>query len=402
MRWLIGANVLDAERGSFRRADIGIDNDRISVIAPQAKPEKKDDVYDMAGAWVLPGLIDCHVHLTVPTETADPAASAQRSDAAVALYAAKAAERTLLCGVTTARDVGGWNYVEMAVRDAINQGLAIGPRLFLAGRLLSVTTATVDYYPGMYEVADGPEAVRLAARKQLARGADLIKVMATGAMLSSESEDARAIQYTLEELKAAVEIAHDNFKHVAAHAHACRGIENAVEAGVDSIEHCTFADEAALKRIAEKGIYVVPTICAGELLVRDNRMVDAMPEHLRKRMLEFNDIHIATIKRAHGLGVRIAMGTDAGTPGNHHGMNGHECVFMVRDCGMTPAQSIHAATVNPARLLRQEKNLGSLDVGKFADIIACRGNPLDDIEEMTRIAFVMKGGHVYKNEAWRE
>jgi imidazolonepropionase-like amidohydrolase len=221
-------------------------------------------------------------------------------------------------------------------------------------------------------------------------------------MLSSENEDARAIQFTLEELKAAVEIAHDNFKHVAAHAHACRGIENCIDAGVDSIEHCTFADEAALKRIAEKGIYIVPTICAGELLIRDNSMVQSMPEHLRKRMLEFNDIHIETIKHAHKMGARIAMGTDAGTPGNHHGMNASECVFMVRDAGMTPAESIRAATINPARLLRQEKNLGSLEAGKFADIIACRANPLDDIEELTRIALVMKGGQAYKNELWRE
>lgn len=402
MRWLVGGNVFDVVKGNFQRADIGIEGERIAAITPQAKPDRKDEVHEMPGAWLLPGLIDCHVHLTIPTELADPAAGANRTDAAVALYTAKAAERTLQAGVTTARDVGGWNYVEMAVRDAINQGLATGPRLFLAGRLLSITTQTVDYYPGMYEVADGPDAVKQAARKQLAKGADLIKVMATGAMLSSENEDARAIQFTLEELKAAVEIAHDNFKHVAAHAHACRGIENCIDAGVDSIEHCTFADEAALMRIAEKGIYIVPTICAGELLIRDNSMVQSMPEHLRKRMLEFNDIHIETIKRAHKMGARIAMGTDAGTPGNHHGMNASECVFMVRDAGMTPAESIHAATINPARLLRQEKNLGSLEAGKFADVIACRGNPLDDIEELTRVALVMKGGQVYKNELWRE
>jgi imidazolonepropionase-like amidohydrolase len=402
MRWLVGGNVFDVAKGIFQRADIGIEGERITAITAQAKPDRKDDIYEMPGAWLLPGLIDCHVHLTIPTELADPAAGANRTDAAVALYTAKAAERTLQAGVTTARDVGGWNYVEMAVRDAINQGLATGPRLFVAGRLLSITTQTVDYYPGMYEVADGPDAVKQAARKQLAKGADLIKVMATGAMLSSENEDARAIQFTLEELKAAVEIAHDNFKHVAAHAHACRGIENCIDAGVDSIEHCTFADEAALRRIAEKGIYIVPTICAGELLIRDNSMVQSMPGHLRQRMLEFNDIHIETIKRAHKMGARIAMGTDAGTPGNHHGMNASECVFMVRDASMTAAESIHAATINPARLLRQEKNLGSLEAGKFADVIACRGNPLDDIEELTRVALVMKGGQVYKNEVWRE
>jgi imidazolonepropionase-like amidohydrolase len=250
----------------------------------------------------------------------------------------------------------------------------------------------------MYEVANGPEEVRAAARKQLANGADLIKVMATGAMLSSEREDARAIQYTLEELRAAVEIARDNFKHVAAHAHACRGIENAVEAGVDSIEHGTFADEAVLKRVAAAGVYIVPTNCAFAGVVRDNRIMESMPPHLRARMTANQEIHTAAIKAAHRLGVRIAMGTDAGTPGNHHGWNAQECVLMVEEVGMTPQESIACATLNPARLLRQEANLGSLEPRKYADIVACRGNPLDDITELTRIAFVMKGGTVHRNQ----
>ena len=179
----------------FRRADIGIEGKRIAAIMPQAKPNRKDDRLRSAGAWLLPGLIDCHVHLTIPTELADPGAGAKRSDAAVALYAAKAAERTLHGGITTARDVGGWNYVEMAVRDAINQGLASAracsspagcypsPR---RRRLLSRHVRSRQRRRG---------SASKAARKQLAMGADLIKVMATGAMLSSENEDARAIQY---------------------------------------------------------------------------------------------------------------------------------------------------------------------------------------------------------------
>lgn len=398
MKWLTGGNVYDVHKGAFRRADIAIETDRIKSISPNGRPAPGDEVVAVDGAWLLPGLIDCHVHLVMPTELADPAAAANRTDAAVALYAAKAAERTLLGGITTARDVGGWNYVEMAVRDGIDQGLCIGPRLFLAGRLLSITTGTVEMYPGMYEVANGPEEVRKAARKQLAMGADLVKVMATGAMLSSEHEDARAIQYTLEELKAAVEIARDNYKHVAAHAHACRGIENAVEAGCDSVEHGTFADEAVLQRMAEKGTFLVPTNCVFPAMMADNLIIESMPEHLRRRLVENRDIHAEAVRAAHRLGVRIAMGTDTGTPGNHHGGNAQECVLMVTEAGMTPQQSIHCATVNPAKLLRQEHNLGSLDVGKYADIVACRADPIDDIEEITRIAFVMKGGRVYRNE----
>jgi len=401
MFWLKGGNVYDVEAGAFRRADIAIERERIASVAADAKPASGDRVVDVRGAWLLPGLIDCHVHITVPTEPADPGASAKRSDAAVALYAAKAAERTLLGGITTARDVGGWNYVEMAVRDAINAGDSIGPRLFLAGRLLSITTATADYYPGMYETANGVEEVRKAARKQLAMGADLIKVMATGALYSSAYEDARAIQYRLEELQAAVEIARDNHKHVAAHAHACRGIENAVEAGCDSVEHGTFADEAVLRRMAEKGTFVVPTNCIFPAMLDDVGMSGAMPAHMRQRLIENREAHTKAIRAAHRLGVRIAMGTDAGTPGNHHGQNTRECVLMVTEVGMKPQESIYCATLNPAKLLRQENNFGSLEIGKFADIVGCRADPLADITELTRIAFVMKGGTIYKDELTR-
>ena len=397
MLWLTGGNVYDVEAGAFRPADVAVDGQRIAAIAT-AKPAAGDRTVDVLGAWLLPGLIDCHVHLTMPTDLADPAAAAKRSDAGVALYAAKAAERTLLGGITTARDVGGWNYVEMAVRAAIDEGLCIGPRLFLAGRLLSITTSTSDYYPGMYEVANGVEEVRKAARQQLAMGADLVKVMATGAMLSSEHEDARAIQYQLEELQAAVEIARDNYKHVAAHAHACRGIENAVEAGCDSIEHGTFADEAVLRLMAERGTFIVPTNCVFPAMLGDTGMMEAMPAHLSRRLLENRDAHTQAIRAAHRLGVRIAMGTDAGTPGNHHGQNARECVLMATEVGMRPQESIYCATLNPAKLLRQENNLGSLEVGKYADIVGCRADPLADITELTRVAFVMKSGTIYKDE----
>jgi imidazolonepropionase-like amidohydrolase len=398
MRWLTGGMVLDAAGERFVRGDIGVDGDRIAALPPAADPDPRDEVVDLDGCWLLPGLIDCHVHLTQPTDAPDPAAASGRSDAEVALFTAVAARRTLDAGITTARDVGGWNYVEMAVRDAVNAGELPGPRLFLAGRLLSITTATADYYPGMYEVADGADAVRRAVRRQLAQGADVIKVMATGAMLSSTTEDARAIQFTLDELRAAVEVAHDNYRPVAAHAHARQGIVNAVDAGVDSIEHGTFADDEALRHIARAGTFVVPTICAGELLLREPGIVEAMPDHLRRRMLEFNDVHLATIRRAHELGVRIAMGTDAGTPGNHHGLNAHECVLMATRCGLSPAESVRAATINAATLLRREAELGTLEVGKYADVIACANDPWEDLEELTRLVFVMKGGQIERHD----
>jgi imidazolonepropionase-like amidohydrolase len=315
----------------------------------------------------------------------------------IAIYAVKAAERTLLGGITTVRDCGGWNYVEMAVRKAIKRGWCVGPRLFLAGRLLSIATSGADYYPGMYEIANGPDEVRAAARRQLARGADFVKVMATGAMLSPENEDARAIQFTLEELRAAAEIARDNFKHMAAHAHACQGIRNAVEAGAASIEHGTFADEEALKYMAERKVTLVPTFCPTTSMLNDPAVNASIPTHLRERLVASRDIRQEMVRQAHRLGVPIAMGTDAGTPGNHHGDNVDECIAMVEEAGLSPADSLRAATVNGARLLRQEHNIGSLTPGKFADLLATHENPLNDIRALKRLALVMKGGAVHLN-----
>ncbi len=397
MLWLTGGQIFDVDSGRFRAASLAIDGERIHALAATASPGPDDPTLDLAGCYLLPGLIDCHVHLAMPTDEPDPAAVARWPDSLIAIHAMKAAERTLLGGTTTVRDCGGWNYVEMAVRKAIRRGWCIGPRMFLAGRLLSITTGGADYYPGMYEVANGPDEVRAAARRQLARGADFIKVMATGAMLSPENEDARAIQYTPEELAAAAEIAHDNFKHMAAHAHACQGILNAVEAGADSIEHGTFADERALRLMAERKVTLVPTFCPATSMLRDAKVSASMPPHLRERLVASRETRQAMVRQAHRLGVPIAMGTDAGTPGNHHGDNVDECIAMVEEGGLSPADGLRAATINGARLLRQEDNLGSLAPGKYADVIALRENPLNDIRALKRLALVVKGGVVHLN-----
>jgi imidazolonepropionase-like amidohydrolase len=236
-RWLANCQILDVRQGTFRRGALRIHNDRIAEISTGAGPDRASTI-DMDGLFVLPGFFDCHVHICMRTEAAD--ANDVWRDAlpgSIAIYAAEAARRMLRAGITTARDVGGWDYHEIAVREAINTGLIEGPRLFCSGRILTITSSTTPYYRGMYEEADGPEAVRRAARRQLAAGADFLKLLATGAITSSRYERADAIQYRPEEIAAAVEIATDNFTYVAAHAHALQGIRNALEAGCRSIEH---------------------------------------------------------------------------------------------------------------------------------------------------------------------
>ena len=400
MIWITGGQVLDVHGGRLQRLDIGVRGDRIELLAaPTAsRPANDDRVIDGRGAFFLPGLIDCHVHLTIRSEDADPAAAAGRSDAEVAAYAREAAARTLRAGVTSVRDLGGWNYLEMDLRERVCEGTVVGPRMFLAGRLLSVPTPATAYYPGMYDVVRGEAGVREAVARQLDRGADVIKVMATGAMLSPEEEDAGATQFTPEELQAAVDAAEARRTPVAAHAHAREGIANAVEAGVSSIEHGTYADEAVLRSMVERGTFLVPTSCAFATSLLDASMLEAMPPHVRTRFIDNDETHREAVELAHRLGVRVAMGTDAGTPGNHHGGNAMECVLLVEETGMTPAESIRSSTWNAACLLRREGELGSIEVGKLADVIGCRGDPLADIRELTRVGFVMMGGRVGRDD----
>jgi len=397
--WVRGGKVYDGAAGNWRDVDIRIEDTRFVTVGNAGKPSGDDFVVDVAGAFLLPGLIDCHVHICVPTETADhnnPWAGHLPGE--IAIYAAEAAKRTLMGGITTARDVGGWDYHEIAVRQLIRRGKIPGPRLFCAGRLLSITTSTVMSFPGMYEVADGPEQVRAAARRQLAMGADLIKVMATGALTSTEYEDARAIQYTLEELQAAVAIAEENFKHCAAHAHAASGIRNAALAGCASVEHGSFGDEDFYALMAEKGTFLVPTSCVTTAMLADEAVAAGIPRHHHERYVSFEDVHHKNMALAKRIGVPIAMGTDAGTPGNHHGDNTQELVSMVNGCGFSPQEAIEAATMGGARLLRQQDNLGSIETGKLADVVGFAADPLADIRAVRDVRFVMKDGAVARND----
>ena len=393
--WLKGGQVYDVHKASFTATDILIEDGQITKFGKA--PAAGDDIVDLDGCFLLPGFIDCHVHICVNTETGNP--NNPWRDAlpgTIALWAAGAAKRMLRCGITSAREVGGWDYHEIAVREAINAGKIEGSRLFCAGRILSQTTSTKPYFEGMYEECDGADEVRKGARKQLAQGADLIKIMASGAMTSTKYERADAIQYRPDEIRAAVEIATDNYTHVAAHAHATEAIRNAAECGCRSVEHGSYGNEEVYGLMKKHGTYLVPTICVSTAMLNDKRVSASMPKHIHDRYTGLKKMRITNISLAHKIGVKIAMGTDVGTPGNHAGDNMQEPIMMVKDCKLSPAEAIYASTWNPACLLGREETLGSIEAGKIADIIAVSENPLENIETLRSVNFVMKDGQIFK------
>ncbi len=394
--WLVGGQVFDVESGGFRRGDIRVVDGRIAAIG---RHDASRPAVDMEDRWLLPGFIDNHVHITLDTSVAAGNNIWRDSrPGTIALHAAWNAGRLLRCGITTARDVGGWDYHEIAVREAIDVGRIAGPRLFCSGRILSVTSATTPYYPGMYEEVDGADEVRKGARKQFANGADIIKILASGAVNSSRYEKADAIQMRPDEIAAAVDIATDNHAHVAAHAHAAEAIRNAVAGGCRSIEHGTYATDECRRLMAERGTFLVPTFCTAHAFLKDPGFAGRALPHVLERYRELGALRRKQLRRAREAGVRIAMGTDVGTPGNHCGENMQEVVLMVEECGFSPVEAIRSATVTGAELLGLDDSLGALKEGMAADIIAVPRDPLEDIHALMEVAFVMKAGAVARDD----
>ena len=397
---LANANIYDVQAGQFRLGHLLIEDGRITEAGSNVVPQAKST--DMEGSYLLPGFIDSHVHLCVDTYNPDPSRPwPGAKSGTIALWAARAAYRTLLCGVTTIREVGGWDYHEVAIRDAVNAGSLAGPRIFCSGKIISMTSSSTPYFPGMYEEADGPDEVRKAARKQLANGADLIKILASGAMTSSQNERADAVQLRPDEIRAAVEIAKDNFTHVASHAHACEAIINSVECGCASVEHGSFGNEKAYKMMAKAGTYLVPTLCVHPGLLDDEAFANQTPAHIRERYSSLRVTRIENLKLARSLGVPVAMGTDVGTPGNHAGNNLREIKLMVNEVGYSPQEALLASTLSGAELMGRANDFGSLEVGKRADLVAMRSNPLTNIEALDSLDFVMKDGLVYRDDGQR-
>ena len=374
---------------------VTIEGGKIAAVSTGAAP-KGANVIELPKATLLPGLIDAHTHLTF-----EPSFGYQELGVSIpkeALIGAKNARVTLEAGFTTVRNVGARGYTDIALRDAVNEGLVPGPRIIASGPALSITGGHCDENLLPYEwhaksdgAADGVEGVQHKVREIIKYGADVIKVCATGGVLS-KGDDPQASQYTLEELKAIVADAHRLGRKVAAHAHGAQGIIWATEAGVDSIEHGSYINDEGIKLMKEHGTYLVPTQYLADWM-RENAARIGLPAMYAEKMKNVTTVSRENVARAMRAGVKIAFGTDAAV--YPHGLNAHEFAVYVQ-MGMTPLQAIQSATVNAADLLGWSDRVGTIDPGKFADIVAVEGDPLKDITLLQHPAMVMKGGVVYK------
>jgi len=374
-----GALIDGSSAAVLRPGMVLIEGDRIRAVGTHVDAPADAERIDFPNATITPGLIDCHIHLS-DAGLAD--ASAQDSDPSGLriLRMAEHARRTLSAGFTTVRDAGGRDHLEFALRRAAQEGLIRTPRLVLAGKIVSMTTAGASSWPGMYRQADGVSEVVKAVREQVAAGADVIKIMATGAVLSPGHERPTSAQFTREELKAAVETAHAMGLRVAAHAHGIEGIARAVEAGVDTIEHGTHLheDPGVAKDMAAHGVFLVPTLKALERIAEGV----GVPEDMRAKAQDRRSDRDRTFRVALEMGVPIAMGTDAATPFNRHGENADELALMVA-LGMTPIAAIAAASGVAARALGRD-DIGVLASGRLADVVVWDGEPSEDIRTLQR------------------
>ncbi len=399
--------LLDTVAGKLLGATtVVINGQRISeVIAGHADRPGATVIDIPAGSTCLPGLIDSHTHLTFETSPTQYSDQFRLNIADFAIRSTVYARRTLMAGFTTVRNVGDSHNESMALRNAINAGIVPGPRMFTAGKPIGSTGGHADPTDGYRTdlmgdpgagvgIINSPEDAWKAVRQHYKDGVDLIKIMPSGGVLD-ESASADNSQMTIEEIKAVVAAAHDYGFTVAAHAHGAEAIRRAVIGGVDSIEHGTFMNDEDMKLMKEHGTWYVPTIIAGEFVGEKAKVPGYYPAQVAAKAAMVGPVIMATAGKAYRAGVPIAFGTDAAV--YPHGQNAHELELMVK-AGMPPLFAIQAATTHAAKLLKHDKDLGSIEAGKFADVVAVPGNPLDDISLMTKVGFVMKAGVVYKRD----
>lgn len=380
-----------------------VDSGRITAVEKGYMQSRQgDNVIDLKTKTVMPGLIDCHVHMQSETSPNAMIDEFRLNPADYAYRSVGYAEKTLMAGFTTVRDVGG-SGVNISLRNAINQGLVKGPRIYTAGKIISSTgghgdptTGLNDAFrgdPGIAEgVADGVEQCIKAVRERYKEGSDLIKITASGGVLSLE-KDGSGAQFSEEEIKAIVTTAKDYGMKVAAHSHGAEAMKRAIRAGVASIEHGTYMDDEAITLFKQYNTYYIPTIIAGKSVADSAKKPGYYPDIIAQKAQEVGPLIQNTFAKAWKDGVKIAFGTDAGVYA--HGKNWMEFIYMT-EAGMPALQAIKAATLNAADLAGILDKTGTIEKGKLADIIAVDGDPVQDIHVMGKVSFVMKGGVVYK------
>ncbi|PKB15014.1 amidohydrolase family protein [Flavobacterium sp. 5] len=395
---------IDVVNGSvLKNQIILIQNDTIVAIGTSISIPTEAEIIDLSNATVLPGLIDCHTHLTNEPSDDYYGDIFRKTSADYAIRAPLYAKHTLEAGFTSCRDLGSGDLIDIALRNAINEGTVEGPRMFVATFALGATGGHSDLSgfnpniswkgnPDFTGVADGVDEIRKRVRNNIKWGADVIKVCATAGVLSEE-ESVGAPQYSLEEMKALVDEAHMWGRKVAAHAHGTEGIKNAVLAGVNSVEHGSILDTETLQLMKQKGTYYVPTIYVADYVIQEFAK-KGYPEKILNKARLIAPQMSTSFTNATKAGIKIAFGTDAGV--FPHGLNARQFALMVK-YGQTPMQAIQSATINAADLIGKSEKIGSITKGKYADIIAVEGNPLDNISILEDVSFVMKGGIVYKN-----
>lgn len=386
------------------RVTVTVEGNRIVAVEPGFRAgTAQDRVIDLKQATVLPGLMDMHVHITEENTPGYELGRYKKSPADYAYDGAVYAERTLKAGFTTVRDTGDVLFnVSLSLRNAINAGKVIGPRIFAAGRIIASTGGHGDITngwgphllaaPGIGDsVIDGPAQAMQAVRQRYKDGTDVVKITVTGGVLSI-AKSGLAPQFNDEELRAMITTAHDYGMTVAAHAHGLEGMKRAVKAGVDSIEHGTFMDRELMESMKTSGTHYVPTISAGRWVYQQAQKPGAYPEVVREKALAIGPQIQKTFGEAYRAGVRVMFGTDAGV--FPHGQNAREFQYMV-EAGMPAMDAIQSATMVAAKFLKIDDRLGSIERGKTADLIAVPGDPLADITALQRVSFVMKDGVVY-------
>jgi imidazolonepropionase-like amidohydrolase len=399
-------SLIDGRADTVRKAvTVTVEGDRITGLADgYTAPAAGDTVIDLKHATVMPGLMDMHVHIT--GEQSGQAGYAERfylNPADAALRATTYAKKTLLAGFTTVRDCGAGDKLNLAMRDAIAKGWVDGPRIFAAGSV-STTGGHGDGTNGLSSriqhlldeeangIANGPDEIRRVVRQRYKDGADLIKIAATGGVLSL-AKSGQAPLFTEDEVRTVVLTAKDYGMKVAAHAHGDIGMQRAIKAGVASIEHGTYMSDETIALMKTHGTYYVPTISAGRFVAEKSKLDGYFPGIVRPKAAAIGPLIQATFQRAYAAGVKIAFGTDQGVA--PHGDNAKEFIYMV-EAGMPAMKAIQSATLEAAKLVDAEKDLGTVESGKFADLVAVPGDPLADISLMTKVSFVMKAGKVYK------